>query len=650
MLALCVTSLLVYKQVYIALLLALGTLSGQAQMRTLKVSLLVGKTNQVPVNGASIYLRVPFNDGSYRTFNPSTDLQGNFEVYLNPGQDLTSVVFDEISKTGSNGQTSTQYKVREVDVERLIVYVDAEIDENKKATLVKDKKKENKTSKDKKGKEKKTPTKEDNTKPQLFTVTVSGLDGIAVDNALIRMNNGTWVNLDKSGKTTLKIKQIELNSTFQVAQEGHEKESFEVIHQSRLTPQDSLSTQSFWRMENNGNLIVITLKPRIEVPDSPDDKDTIRNVLEEGTEKIKALKDDFNAQLDTFERKLDTLRTRKFVDRKALNKLAQDFASYRQKMQKEIRRITNAMIITLIPDNDSLRQQLLQEPIDTVLRFLNRKRVEIQELREAQAIQKRRSNQTILAISVAGILIIFLVIMWYLRRLRMSNRNLTSQNTLINLLIGEVNHRVKNNLFSISSKLRNSHLKAQNEAAKTTLEELIEFTSKLSQLQAKLDFTFFSTDQKMLHGFQIERDLQDMVDTVVGASLLNPKPIVQIQTDLNSLRNDHFSIIGFCAFELANNICKYAFNNQKEAPPELNIVLTKKGAYICLQMQDNGKGMPVELFDAKGRFNFEQLNSSKGLRIIHHLTLLQQGNFVIKTTKVHQEPTQGAYFECNFKF
>ena len=643
--ALCVTSFLVYKQFYIALLLALGTLSGQAQMRTLKVTLLVGKANQVPVSGASIYLKVPFNDGSYRTFNPSTDAQGKFEVYLNPGQDLTTVVFDEISKTKSNGQEPTQYKVREINVERLIVYVDAKVDENKKATLVKDKKKEDNTRE-----EKKTPPKEDNTKPQLFTVTVSGLDGIAVDNALIRMNNGTWVNLDKSGKTTLKIKQIDLNSTFRVAQEGHEKESFEVIHQSRLNPQDSLSIQSFWRMENNGNLILITLKPGIAVPDSPDDKDTIRNVLEEGTEKIKALKDDFNAQLDTFERKLDTLRTRKFVDRKALNQLAQDFASYRQKMQKEIRRITNAMIITLIPDNDSLRQQLLQEPIDTVLRFLNRKREEIQALKEAQEIQKKRSNQTILAISIAGIFIIFLVIMWYLRRLRVSNRNLTSQNTLINLLIGEVNHRVKNNLFSISSKLRNSHLKAQNEAAKTTLEELIEFTSKLSQLQAKLDFTFFSTDQKMLHGFQIERDLQDMVDTVVGASLLKPQPIVHIQTDLNNLRNDHFSIIGFCAFELANNICKYAFSNIKEMPPQLNIVLTKKGSYICLQMQDNGKGMPVELFDTRGLFNFEQLNSSKGLRIIHHLTLLQQGSFVIKTTKVHQEPKQGSYFECNFKF
>ncbi|OJJ16057.1 hypothetical protein BKI52_35395 [marine bacterium AO1-C] len=635
--ALCVTSLLVYKQVHIAFLLALvlASLSGQAQMRTLKVTLLVGKTNQTPVSGASIYLRVPFNDGSYRTFNPSTNAQGNFEVYLNPGQDLTAVVFDEISQVQNNGQGNIQYKVREVDVERLIVYVDAEVDESKKIPPAK---------------EKKILPKEDKTKPQLFTVTVSGLDGISVDNALLRMNEGSWVNLDKAGKTTLKIKQIDLNSTFRVAQEGHEKESFEVIHESRLNRQDSLSSQSFWRMENNGNLIVITLKPRIEPPENPDDKDTIRNVLEEGTEKIKALKDDFNAQLDTFERKLDTLKTRKFVDRKALNQLAQDFASYRQKMQKEIRRITNAMIITLIPDNDSLRQKLLQEPIDTVLSFLNRKREEIQQLKEAQAIQKRRSNQTILTISIAGALIIFLVIMWYLRRLRVSNRNLASQNTLINLLIGEVNHRVKNNLFSISSKLRNSHLKAQNEAAKTTLEELIEFTSKLSQLQAKLDFTFFSTDQKMLHGFQIERDLEDMVNTVVGTSLLNPKPSIQIHTDLNGLRNDYFSIIGFCAFELANNICKYAFSNSEAVPRQMNIVLTKRGSYICLQLQDNGKGMPVELFDTQGKFNFEQLNSSKGLRIIHHLTILQKGNFVIKTAKIHQEPNQGAYFECNFKF
>ena len=643
MLALCVTSLLVYKQFYIALWLVLAfgliSLPGQAQMRTLKVALRVGQSNPSPLSGASIYLKVPFNDGNFRTFNPRTNTQGNFEVYLNPGQDLTAVIFDEISRKDTEGQGTTQYKVREVDVEHLIVYVDPQEKEDKK-----------KSEKTNSAKEKKTPNKEDKTKAQLFTITVLGLDGIEVDNALIRMNEGTWVNLDKAGKTTLKIKQIDLNSIFQVAQEGKEKESFEVIHKSRLDRQDSLSSQSFWRMENNGNLIMITLKPRLETPENPDDKDTIRNVLEEGTEKIRELKNDFNAQLDTFERKLDTLKTRKFVDRKALNQLAQDFASYRQKMQKEIRRITNAMIIALIPDNDSLRQQLLQEPIDTVLIFLNRKREEIQQLKIAQATQRRRSNQIILTISIGGVLIIFLVIMWYLRRLRASNRNLTSQNTLINLLIGEVNHRVKNNLFSISSKLRNSHLKAQNETAKTTLEELIAFTSKLSQLQAKLDFTFFSTDQKMMLGFQIERDLQDMVDTVVDTSLLNPKPTVHIQTDLNGLRNDHFSIIGFCAFELVNNICKYAFNHVQNTPPQLNIVLTKKGAYICLQIKDNGKGMPVELFDDQGMFSFEHLNSSKGLRIIHHLTILQKGNFIIKTAKVHQPPDQGAYFECNFKF
>ena len=630
------------KQFYIAMLLvfmlAFTHQSGQAQMRTLKVALLAGKTNQTPLDKVSIYLKVPFNDGSYRTFNPSTDAKGNFEVYLNPGQDLTAVVFDEISRPGSDGKEAIQYKVREVDVEKQIVYVDAANEENKKAVA------EKKTTK-------KASTKEDKSKPQLFTVSVLGFAGISVDNALIKTNEGSWVNLDETGKTVLKIKKIDLNSTFRVAQEGKEKESFEVIHESKLNPKDTLQSQSFWRMQNNGNLIVITLKPRIEVPDNPESKDTIRNVLEEGTEKIKQLKDNFNAQLDTFERKLDTLKTRKFVDQKALNKLAVDFANYRHKMQREIRRITNAMILSLIPDNDSLRKKLLQEPIDTVLNFLNRKREEIQQLKAAQANQKRRANQTILTISITGIVIIFLVIMWYLRRLRVSNRNLASQNTLINLLIGEVNHRVKNNLFSISSKLRNSHLKAQNNTTKTTLEDLIQFTSKLSQLQAKLDFTFFSTDKKMLNSFQIERDLEDMINTVVSTSSLQNKPTVHIHNDLNNLRNDHFSIIGFCAFELANNICKYAFNQLQEGDKgQLNLSLTKKGVNICLQAWDNGKGMPIELFDAKGNFDFEKLNSSKGLNIIHHLTILQKGNFTIKTAKIHQQSSQGAHFECNFKF
>lgn len=598
-----------------------------AQMQPHEVSLIENGLKKKIISNASIYIKVPSKGGSYRSFNPISDVQGKFIVHLHPGQGLHEVVFNEITKSNEDSSTFS-YKVRKVDVINNIIYV-SEIASTVRAhaKFTEKNKKSSKSS-------------------RLLELSIVGIQHLSVDRAMIKIDDGSWLNLEEKWRTNTKLKSIDQSSVIKISLTGADNGSFEAIHENEYS-KDTLATHPYWRIENNGQLIVITFYPKLFASSS---SDTLRNLIIEGTQKIRQLKEDFNAQIDTFERKLDTLRAKKHVNQEELNKLAQDFANYRQKMQKEIRRITNTMIISLLPYNDSLRNKLLKEPIDTVLNFLNNKNAEIKRLKVAQAIQKKRASQMVIIVSTLGVLIILLLVLWYFKKLRATNRSLTSKNTLINLLIGEVNHRVKNNLFAISSKLRNSHLTSDNEATKVMLTDMINFTSKLTQLQAKLDFTFFSNNQTTIGDFQIEKELMDMTKTVVETSALKCTPQIQVNNNLSHLRNDNFSIIGFCAFELVNNICKYAFRSIQQDLPKIDISLSKNGTYISLQIIDNGQGITQELFDEKGGFDFEKLHSSKGLKIINHLTILQHGFFRVKTQNVHQDLLSGSYFECNFKF
>lgn len=239
----------------------------------------------------------------------------------------------------------------------------------------------------------------------------------------------------------------------------------------------------------------------------------------------------------------------------------------------------------------------------------------------------------------------------YTAELNIKSQELQSSNTFVQLLLSELNHRVNNNLTSISSKLSIASRRIKDADAKAFLQEVINYVSKLQHIQHNLDFNAAFGNSDHLEKYEIERYFSEMADTIINLQPdLEQKPEVRLDININHLKNDKLRLLGYIAFELINNSCKYAFP-EHEIPesPHIFIRLYQQNGHLKLTMGDNGIGMPPELFNEQGVFQLDKVTSSKGLKIIDHLTKTDQGGFNIGFTPTNGASFAGTHFECYFK-
>jgi|GEM_PF-3177849 len=200
-----------------------------------------------------------------------------------------------------------------------------------------------------------------------------------------------------------------------------------------------------------------------------------------------------------------------------------------------------------------------------------------------------------------------------------NERNLKLQENISEkeVLIQEINHRVKNNLQVISSLFDLQLDKNLNDKSHKILQECKNRVNAISLVHEKL---YLSTNFEQI-------DLKGYVsDLILNISQSHVTTKVSTKLFISNFRlnMDNTIYIGLIINELVTNCYKYAFEGNKG---KLMISLQKKEGIISLVVQDNGSGLPND-------FNFESSTESElGINLVRMLTRQLKGESQFESDK-----------------
>lgn len=238
-------------------------------------------------------------------------------------------------------------------------------------------------------------------------------------------------------------------------------------------------------------------------------------------------------------------------------------------------------------------------------------------------------------------------------QMKEANQQLRSQDTLIKLLFSELEHRVGNNLVAIKSQISNIYHKVNDPETKKSLHVIENYTQKLWSIQHLFNYPFMlQENSKGVQQNKMMESLTQMITAVYDIHFFDKSNQLNIEINISipTMEETRFSLIAFCAYELTTNACKYAFRgNNNTDSPRIRVELLKKESNIKLIFSNNGKNITPILFNNEKKFIFENIGSSKGLRIIKHIAELENGQFTICTAGVHERVTKGSRFECTYQ-
>jgi two-component sensor histidine kinase len=173
------------------------------------------------------------------------------------------------------------------------------------------------------------------------------------------------------------------------------------------------------------------------------------------------------------------------------------------------------------------------------------------------------------------------------------------------LLLEEVNHRVKNNLQVILSIIRLQNNEIEDEDVK----------EKFISLENRINAIAKTYNTLLVKGDLVEIDMQEYIDSLLAdiqETLDHEEQQISIKTDIDVMIPLRESVyIGLIINELVSNAYKYAFDDDKG---KISISLHHDKDDYLLIVEDNGKG-----------FIQKETNTTLGLKLIHTLIYDQLG-------------------------
>lgn len=175
------------------------------------------------------------------------------------------------------------------------------------------------------------------------------------------------------------------------------------------------------------------------------------------------------------------------------------------------------------------------------------------------------------------------------------------------ILLQEINHRVKNNLNLIKSIIQ---LQINRIPVKSEQNELKKLNRRVLSVAIVQDL-LFSLDS--LDSLDFRDYLQELIKSLFsGYTNINITYDIVMSGYPIYLESKKITSIGLIINEVITNAVKYAFPDCKS--PHINIELSQMGESIFLKIKDNGKGYPTD-------FEIEGL----GLKLIRSLTANLKG-------------------------
>ena len=185
------------------------------------------------------------------------------------------------------------------------------------------------------------------------------------------------------------------------------------------------------------------------------------------------------------------------------------------------------------------------------------------------------------------------------------------------ILLKEVQHRIKNNIASIGGLISLHMQKIDNPEAIAVLQEAI---GRIDSMRVLYDTLLLSEGHQDI---PMKNYLESLAATVVSLFPDQAKVKLDLRVDDFNLDAQRLFPLGLIINELLTNTMKYAFVNRKTGL--IKIAFSRVEKHVTLTVQDNGKGLPAG-------FDIEQ---SKGFGLMLVKMLVQQlgGNFAMEGAK-----------------
>ncbi|PCJ28124.1 MAG: hypothetical protein COA97_02280 [Flavobacteriales bacterium] len=251
---------------------------------------------------------------------------------------------------------------------------------------------------------------------------------------------------------------------------------------------------------------------------------------------------------------------------------------------------------------------------DAKQRSINEKEKEITQQKKLALTKNREKN----IITFSGIAIVFIISIFAFllyQKLKQSNTQkqiIEQKNNENELLLGEIHHRVKNNLQVISSLLSLQERNIEDKSAKAAILEGKERVKSMGLIHKLL----YQNDN--YSGVEMDDYVQKLTASLLDSFGMDETKF-KLDIDFSKIKLDVDTAIpmGLIINELVINALKYAYKNTEK--PALKLNLKKKKEELILEIADNGIGKISDLDNSK----------SFGMKLVKSLSRQLGGTLMI---------------------
>ncbi|MEH6789093.1 sensor histidine kinase [Parasphingorhabdus sp.] len=158
------------------------------------------------------------------------------------------------------------------------------------------------------------------------------------------------------------------------------------------------------------------------------------------------------------------------------------------------------------------------------------------------------------------------------------------------MLLREVDHRVKNNLAILTSLLRLQQNETSSEIARKALEKAVGRVLSLANAYENLHYGIDNIAVVRFDQFIVQ-----LCSEISNALALERKIDIRIETHPCHLSRDRASAIGLLINEVVTNAVKHAFTGREAGV--ISITLTSDDSEAVLTIEDDGVGLPEDVRD-----------------------------------------------------
>lgn len=170
------------------------------------------------------------------------------------------------------------------------------------------------------------------------------------------------------------------------------------------------------------------------------------------------------------------------------------------------------------------------------------------------------------------------------------------RNEQVNLVLRELNHRVKNNLQMISSLFNIQSYKTKSNEVKWAMKDARNRIVSIAIMHQKL------YKDNLFYEVRLKRYIEELVSYLVQSVSSNEVVNVQVDVDQVTLRIEDTVHVGLIINELLTNALKYGVTDEN-ARNEISVEISQQNNYLVIIVSDSGKGFPKD-FDFRKTESF----------------------------------------------